>query len=123
MASPSFDSGTVLTSKHRARKRQQMEKEREMVAQAWNSKACKDEIEQEGPLCVAEGERLGLYDIVEEAGPVTAFGLAFKAMIPVSLALRWLTAQVEGGYGVRDVATGRYRTWCVLPDPDEEAGS
>lgn len=92
-----------------------------MVAQVWNSKVCAEE--QESLLSVAEGERLGLYDIVEEAGPVTAFGLAFKAMIPVSLALRWLAEQVQGGYVVRDVGTGRYRTWCVLPEPDEEVGS
>ena len=92
-----------------------------MVAQVWNSKTCVEE--QELLLCVAEGERLGLYDVIEEAGPVTAFGLAFKAMIPVSLALRWLAAQVLGGYVVRDVTTGRYRTWCVLPEVEKEAGS
>ena len=94
-----------------------------MVAQVWNSKACKEEMEQEVPLCVAEGERLGLYDVIEEAGPVTAFGLAFMAMIPVSLSLRWLTAQVQGGYVVRDVVTGRYRTWCALPDAGTETQS
>jgi len=90
-----------------------------MVAQVWNSKACREETESR--LCVVEGQCLGLYDIVEEAGPVTAFGLACKAMIPVTLALRWLAAQVRGGYAVRDVVTGRYRTWCVLPAQDEGA--
>ena len=94
-----------------------------MIAQLWNTKACKDEMEEEVPLCVAEGERLGLYDVLEESGPVTAFGLAFKAIIPLSLALRWLTAQVQGGYVARDVVTGRYRTWCVLPAQDEEPPS
>ena len=48
-------------------------------------------------LCVGVGQRLGLYDAIEEAGPVTAFGLASAAMIPVSLALRWLASQVQDG--------------------------
>ena len=75
--------------------------------------------ELEDSACVAEGQRLGLYDAIEEAGPVTAFGLAAAAMVPVSLALRWLASQMKGGYVVRDVATGRYRTWCALPGPEE----
>ena len=64
--------------------------------------------------CVSEGERLGLYSAFERAGPMTAFGLANEAMIPVSLAMRWLASQTREGYVVRDVATGRYRTWCEL---------
>jgi hypothetical protein len=39
----------------------------------------------------------------------------------VSLAMRWLASQTQSGYVVRDVVTGRYRTWCILPEPDREA--
>jgi hypothetical protein len=92
-----------------------------MVAQVWNTKTWNEETEQDIALCTEEGERLGLYEAIESAGPVTAFGLSFTAMIPVSLAQRWLAAQVQGGYVVRDVVTGRYRTWCVLPEPMAEA--
>jgi DNA-binding IclR family transcriptional regulator len=84
-----------------------------------NAAVCRDEVAQELPLCVAEGERLGLYDVIADLGPLTAFGLAFQAMIPVSLAQRWLATQTQAGYVVRDVATGRYRTWCVVPPPEE----
>lgn len=87
-----------------------------MVALASN---VRNETADDSLLCVAEGERLGLY-IFEEAGPLTAFGLASEAMIPVSLALRWLAAQTLGGYVVRDASTGRYRTWCPLPPAEME---
>jgi len=74
---------------------------------------------RESSLCTAEGQRLGLYTIIEESGPVSIFGLARDAGIPMSLALRWLASQTQSGHVVRDVVTGRYRTWCILPDPEE----
>ena len=77
-----------------------------------------EEKRREASLCVAEGERLGLYTIVGETGPVTIFGLAQDARIPLSLALRWLASQTRSGHIVRDVVTGRYRTWCVLLGPE-----
>ncbi len=86
-----------------------------MVALASN---VRNEIADDFSLCVAEGERLGLYGIFDAAGPLTAFGLASEAMIPVSLALRWLAAQTCSGYVVRDTSTGRYRTWCPLPETE-----
>ena len=73
---------------------------------------------QEASLCTAEGERLGLYDIIGASGPVSVFGLALDAGIPISLAFRWLASQTQIGAVVRDVTTGRYRTWCVLPEPE-----
>ena len=79
------------------------------------------EARQEASLCTGEGERLGLYDVIEEAGPISAIELALEAMIPMSLAVRWLASQTQSGYVVRDVVTGRYRTWCVLPEPDRQA--
>ena len=79
------------------------------------------EATQEASLCTGEGERLGLYDVIEEAGPISAIELALEAMIPMSLAMRWLASQTQSGYVVRDVVTGRYRTWCVLPEPDRQA--
>jgi hypothetical protein len=87
-----------------------------MVTQVRLPLAYRDEIEKEVALSVREGERLGFYTVIGEAGPITAFGLAYRAMIPVSLALRWLAAQTQGGYVVRDASSGRYRTWCILPD-------
>ena len=77
-----------------------------------------EEKRREASLCGAEGERLGLYTIIGETGPVTIFGLAQDARIPLSLALRWLASQTRSGHIVRDVVTGRYRTWCVLPEPE-----
>ena len=76
---------------------------------------------REASLCAGEGERLGLYAIIAEAGPVTALGLAMEAAIPMSLAQRWLASQLQSGHVVRDVITGRYRTWCILPEPETEA--
>jgi len=76
---------------------------------------------REASLCAGEGERLGLYAVIGEAGPVTALELALEAMIPMSLALRWLASQTQSGQVVRDVITGRYRTWCVLPEPQRDA--
>jgi len=78
---------------------------------------------QEASLCTGEGERLGLYDVIEEEGPISALELALEAVIPMSLAVRWLASQTQSGYVVRDVVTGRYRTWCILPEPDREAAS
>jgi hypothetical protein len=78
------------------------------------------EARQEASLCTGEGERLGLYDVIEEEGPITALELALEATIPMSLAARWLASQTQSGYVVRDVETGRYRTWCVLPKPDRK---
>ena len=78
------------------------------------------EAKQEASLCTGEGERLGLYDVIEDAGPISALELALEAMIPMSLALRWLASQTRSGYVVRDVVTGRYRTWCILPEPDRK---
>ena len=63
----------------------------------------------------------GLYNVIEEAGPISALELALEAMIPVSLAMRWLASQTQSGYVVRDVVSGRYRTWCILPEPDRGA--
>ena len=84
-----------------------------MVTQVLDRVQILDDVRQ----CVPEGERLGLYSAFETAGPITAFGLANEAMVPVSLAMRWLASQMHAGYLVRDVATGRYRTWCEL-SPD-----
>ena len=81
------------------------------------------EVRQEASLCTGEGERLGLYDVIEEGGPISALELALEAVIPMSLAVRWLASQTQSGYVVRDVVTGRYRTWCILPEPDREAAS
>jgi hypothetical protein len=77
----------------------------------------KEEERREVSLCGEEGARLGLYDLIGETGPVTLFGLAQDAGIPMSLAQRWLASQVQSGHVVRDVATGEYRTWCILPTP------
>jgi hypothetical protein len=93
----------------------------EMTAGPHGTTAREAEARQEASLCTGEGERLGLYDVIEEAGPISALELALEAMIPVSLAMRWLASQTQSGYVVRDVVTGRYRTWCILPDPDREA--
>jgi hypothetical protein len=79
------------------------------------------EARQEASLCTGEGARLGLYDVIEDAGPISALELALEAMIPVSLATRWLASQTQSGHVVRDVVTGQYRTWCILPEPDREA--
>ena len=81
------------------------------------------EARQEASLCTREGERLGLYNVIEDLGPVSAYQLALEATIPVSLAVRWLASQTQCGYVVRDVVTGRYRTWCVLPERKGEAAS
>ncbi len=81
------------------------------------------EARQEASLCAGEGERLGLYDVIEEAGPISALDLALEAMISVSLAMRWLASQTQSGYVVRDVVTGRYRTWCILPEPDRDTNA
>jgi hypothetical protein len=76
----------------------------------------------ETSLCTGEGERLGLYAIIAERGPVTVFDLALEARIPMSLVLRWLASQTQSGFVVRDVVTGRYRNWCVLPEADDGSG-
>ena len=73
------------------------------------------QIAEDVEYCISDGERLGLYSAFEDAGPMTAFGLANEAMVPASLAMRWLASQMQAGYVVRDLAIGRYRTWCELP--------
>ncbi len=95
--------------------------EQELAAGVQGIAARDAEARHEASLCTGEGERLGLYDVIEEAGPVSAIELALEATIPVSLAMRWLASQTQSGYVVRDVVTGRYRTWCILPEPDREA--
>jgi hypothetical protein len=93
----------------------------EMTAGLQGATVREAEARQEASLCTGEGERLGLYDVIEETGPVSALELALEAMIPVSLAMRWLASQTQSGHVVRDVVTGRYRTWCVLPEPEADA--
>jgi hypothetical protein len=92
--------------------------QRVSAATARRVTATDEEGQLEASLCTGEGERLGLFAIIGDSGPVTVFGLAQEAAIPVSLTLRWLASQTRSGHVVRDVVTGRYRTWCVLPEPE-----
>jgi SAM-dependent methyltransferase len=54
------------------------------------------------------GERLGLYDAMTEAGPVTSAELARRTGTYERYVREWLLNQAAGGYVEYDAASGRY---------------
>ena len=63
---------------------------------------------------VSESTSLQFYGAMDAVEPCTSFGLAAEAMLPVSLAQRWLAEETAAGRLVRDIAAGRYRSSCPL---------
>src|SRR5689334_2071936 len=54
------------------------------------------------------GDRLGLYQAMTGAGPVTAAELAYRSGLNVRLVAEWLSAQTVSGYVTYQPATGRF---------------
>ena len=75
-----------------------------------------------GAFGVAQGERLGLYDVMAQ-GPVTVFGLAREARLPVTFIYRWLATQAEEGYVQHNALDGRYSLSCEWPRVDGAGGA
>ncbi|TYB64923.1 methyltransferase domain-containing protein [Nonomuraea sp. PA05] len=63
-------------------------------------------------LCTSIGVRLGLYEAMAGAGPLTSHGLATRTGLDERYVREWLAAQVAGQYVRYDPGTGDY----LLPD-------
>jgi len=57
---------------------------------------------------VVMGDKLGLYQAMADAGPLTPAGLAARTGIAERYAQEWLCAQAAGGFADYDPASGRY---------------
>jgi SAM-dependent methyltransferase len=58
---------------------------------------------------VVIGDKLGLYDALTEAGPLTSAELSQRTGTHERYCREWLLAQAAGGYLEYDAASGRYR--------------
>jgi hypothetical protein len=70
-----------------------------------------------GSATVGMGERLGLYEALENLGRASSVELAAAVCLPIWLTSGWLAAQVASGYLAFDEETGQFRSWCALPLP------
>ena len=61
------------------------------------------------------GEKVGLYEAIAQAGPVTAGELARLTGLPTTQIARWLKSQVAGQFVTRALDPERYQTWCDIP--------
>src|SRR3954468_12674828 len=61
-----------------------------------------------GTAMVVIGDKLGLYDALGEAGPLTPAELAMRTSTHERYCREWLQAQAAGGYLDYDPASGRY---------------
>ncbi|SCD61384.1 Methyltransferase domain-containing protein [Streptomyces sp. DvalAA-14] len=59
-------------------------------------------------LCTSMGVRLGLYEAMAGAGPLTSEELAERTGLVERYVREWLAAQVAGAYVLHDAATGTY---------------
>src|SRR5688500_18596392 len=75
-----------------------------------------------GGVMVSLGDRLGLYDAMRGAGPLTSAELAERAGCAERYVREWLGSQVAAGYLEYDADTVRYELppehAAVLADPD-----
>jgi SAM-dependent methyltransferase len=80
----------------------------EAKAQAFLGKVVDDWGATVGSALVVIGDKLGLYDALADAGPLTSSELARRTGTHERYCREWLLAQAAGGYLDYDPASGRY---------------
>jgi DNA-binding IclR family transcriptional regulator len=80
----------------------------EAKAQAFLGKVVDDWGATLGSALVVIGDKLGLYDALAEAGPLSSADLAQRTGTSERYCREWLLAQAAGGYVEYDPTSGRY---------------
>ncbi len=83
----------------------------ETKAEAFLHRAFADLAANSGGFMIRLGDQLGLYEVLDAAGPLTAAELAARSGCAERYVLEWLNGQVAAEYLDHDAATDRY----VLP--------